>query len=174
MREFHTNLLHRLLVVALLAPILTLALAGCGTVRKAMDAVIGDPDYPRTQLLNIAVVAEAHANLDSATQLDIVFVYDRKAIEMVPKTAGEWFQSRDTLLRRLPGKMEAVSLQIPPSYIIDEVELPNRFDKAISVTAFANYLSKQGLIPIDLTPMEKPLLTLQEAGIEVADLGKGE
>lgn len=164
MRNHHTALLR--LLAALL---LTATLAGCGAVEKVKELVTGEEEYPDTNLDSIAVVAEAHANQDSSTRLDIVFVYDEKAIAMVPKTAVEWFREREALLRKLPRKMEAVSLQIPPAYILEEVELPKNHDDAISVTVFANYLAKQGLIPIDITPMEDVLLTLQPQGIEVVD-----
>ena len=56
--------------------------------------------------------------------------------------------------------MDIVSLEIPPAYVIEQVQLPKRHDTALQVTAYAYYLDKKGLQPVDLTGSVKAKLTL--------------
>jgi len=106
-----------------------LALAACGTLPNAVT--------------DVRIVAEPGANQDTATAIDIVFVYNRTAINLMPKSGPEWFTHKAELMNGLATGVDVVALQLPPSMAID-VKLPARHQTAIAVYSYANYIDQGG------------------------------
>jgi type VI secretion system protein len=151
----------RLAAVALAA---ALALAGCGALSKLL------PGHPKTtSLKTLRVIAQPGANLDSATALDLVFVYDPASTALLPKTGPAWFAQKAALLNGLGRNADVVSLQLPPATVVDSVALPARGSKAIAVLGFANYLAPDGQGRIDLSRSSAPVIWLAPARITVTD-----
>ena len=120
---------------------------------------------PKTASVSkIKVVAEINANQSSATQLDIVFVYDSTAAALLPKTGPEWFDKKAALLAGAADSIDVVGLQVPPATIAD-VSLPGRHGKAIGVYVFANYLSAAGQAVSNITPYKSVTIWLTPGGI---------
>lgn len=133
---------------ALFLPIaLTALLTGCSS------------SPPRTSIKDIQVVAEVNANQNTATALDIVFVYDTTAASLLPKTGPDWFDKKSALVNGLATGIDVVSLQIPPAMAVD-VKLPSRASKAIGVYSYANYLGAAGQPLGNLTPYKKMAIRL--------------
>jgi type VI secretion system protein len=117
-------------------------------------------DGPKTTTLGqVKVVAEINANQNSATELDMVFVYDTTLTALLPKTGPEWFDTKAALMAGMATGVDVVSLQIPPATLAD-VKLPGRHGKAIGVYVFANYLSTAGQPMSNLTPYKKVIIWL--------------
>lgn len=136
--------------------VLPAALAGCGST-------------PKTEVESIQVVAESNANQNTATALDIVFVYDATSAGMLPKTGPEWFDKKAGLISGLAKGIDVVPLQIPPEMTVD-VPLPKRYAKAIGVYSYANYLEPAGQPMGNLTPYKQ--MTIRLAPDNVVYSGK--
>lgn len=147
-----------LLLLALLA-----ALVGCSSVNKLLGRT------PTTTLSSVRVAAPPGANLNSAVQLDLVFLYDLKNEAMLPKTGPEWFAQKTALINGLGTSVDAVHLEIPPAQVIDPVPLPKRAGKAVAVYAFANYLSADGQARADLTKFRRAVVWLQATQLAVTE-----
>lgn len=144
--------------IVLLALVLAL-LSGCGAVGKVKNLLgIGEP---LAELRKLSVAADPDANQGSATQLDIVLVYDRSAVAKLPKSGPDWFRQRAALQSALAKQIEVVSLQVPGASPSFKAKLPKRVKKSVAVIAFANYVSPDGWPPITLTPYSKVALQLQ-------------
>jgi type VI secretion system protein len=114
---------------------------------------------PKTNVESIQVVAESNANQNTATALDIVFVYDTTAAGMLPKTGPDWFDKKASLVSGLAKSIDVVSLQVPPAMTV-EVPLPKKYYKAIGVYSYANYLEAAGQPMGNLTPYKKMTIRL--------------
>jgi type VI secretion system protein len=149
----------RLTLVAVLT-----VLAGCGTLAKLL------PGHVKTTSLDrLRVAAQPGANMDSATALDLVFVYDAASVAMLPKTGPEWFAQKAALQNGLGRAVDVVSLQVPPATVIASVDLPSRHGKAVAVFGFANYLASSGQGRSDLTRFHDPVIWLAPAQINVTE-----
>lgn len=148
----------------LLAVAAVLSLAGCGTLSRLL------PGHAKPASLKaLRVVAQPGANLDSATALDLVFIYDSASAALLPKTGPAWFEQKASLLNGLGRGADVVPLQLPPATVIGRVALPERHAKAISVFGFANYLSPDGQGRLDLTRYHEPVIWLAPSRITVTE-----
>lgn len=166
------NMNARLLLTFALGIGLSLGLGGCSSIGNALktagDFVTGS-GVVRTSLDQITVVAKADANKTSATAVDMVFIYDEKVPDLLPKDAAAWFAQRDELHANLWKYLDIASLEVPPAYIVDAVTLPERYSTAIKVVAYANYLNKKGRKVIDLTTFKHAQLTLEAKSVAFAE-----
>jgi type VI secretion system protein len=127
------------LTIALLAA----ALAGCAS------------KPPVTSLQSIEILADAGANQNNATALDLVFVYDSSTQGLLPKAGPEWFEKKAALAAGLATGLDVVSLQVPPASTVTlpaSPPFPARYKKAIGVYAYANYVASGGQPQVNLTP----------------------
>jgi len=131
------------------APLIAFALlaAGCGSAP------------PTTDLTRIDVVAQAGANQNSATALDIVFVFDANSAALLPKTGPDWFARKAALVDGLATGIAVVSLQVPPAMTLS-VALPKHHAKAIGVYSYANYIEPAGQAMANLTPFRRMTIGL--------------
>lgn len=153
--------MRRLLTFLLLLP-----LAGCSAL-DAVKSLVGLGGPEKTALESVQVVAQAEANRDLPTRLDLVFVFDTALAAQLPKTGPAWFQQKAALLAANPGKLRALSLEIPPQTETSPA-LPKGYAKAVTVLAYADYLAAAGQPVINLTPFERPRITLRPEAIDVA------
>jgi type VI secretion system protein len=113
---------------------------------------------------SIRVVADSHANSDSATALDILFVYDSASVAALPKSGPEWFDKKGALARGLGSAIDIVALRIPPGYQTG-VSLPANHASAIRVLSFADFLSPEGQPAGELTRYKS--LTIRLTGSSI-------
>ncbi|MFZ6675477.1 hypothetical protein [Undibacterium sp. Xuan67W] len=106
---------------------------------------------PLTKIKNVQISAMINSNQNTATAIDLVFIYDSNALLLLPKTGPEWFEKKNAIINGLANSVDVVSLQVPPITLMDVV-LPTRHGKAIAVYSFANYLSVDGQSFGNLTP----------------------
>ncbi len=149
------NKVHQSLVIIFIA----CALAGCSSIGKLLGI------EQKTALRQMNVVALAGANQNSATALDVVFIYDSNAKNLLPKSGPEWFTQKNSLLAGLATTVDVVSLQMPPMRIATDVSLPKRHKSALSVYAYANYLSVAGQTPGNLTLFQCVQISLEPDAI---------
>ncbi|KGI78272.1 hypothetical protein [Oleiagrimonas soli] len=152
---------HAIVLFALLASLLV---SGCSVLSKLVPW--GDKT---TDVKDLRVVAVPDANADSATALDLVFVYDKTAAGLLPKTAPEWFGKKGNLVNGLGTSADIVSLQVTPASVVDPVKLPKRHGKAIAVYGFAGYLSPSGQGRVDLTGFKHPTIWLETSAVHVSE-----
>lgn len=98
---------------------------------------------PKSRLRSLDVVAASDANQNSATALDLVFVYDAAALARLPDTGPEWFESSGALSEELGNAIDIVALQIPPASVFS-LPISSRHDQAIAVFIYSNYEGKAG------------------------------
>jgi type VI secretion system protein len=65
-----------------------LSLGACSFISYAMDY------KSTTDLKQIKVVALHDANLKMSTAIDVVFVFDKNILAVLPKTGPDWFGGR--------------------------------------------------------------------------------
>lgn len=104
-----------------------------------------------TQLNTVKIITEVNANQNTATAIDIVFVYDANAENLLPKTSSEWLEKKTAFIQLFATNIDLVSLQVPPATRAN-VALPDRHSKAIGVYAFVNFLSDDSQVVGNLTP----------------------
>lgn len=117
-------------------------LSACSFLKMFVDS---------SPLKQIQIIAEINANQNTATAIDIVFVYDDNAVSLLPKTSPEWFEKKAALMLSLANNIEVVSLQMPPATLAN-VDLPAKHSKAVGVYSFINYLDVSGQAVGNLTP----------------------
>lgn len=133
-----------LFLVLLLA---TLLISGCTTTP------------PTTPISRIQVIGEVQANTNSATALDIVFVYNSNVIALLPATGPDWFEKKQALMKGLATSIEVMSLEVPPMTLLNP-GLPANAGKAVGVYGYANYLTAAGQPQCNLTPYKNMLIWL--------------
>ena len=141
--------LRRAALYALCAACVALPLGGCGLFGPT-----------KASLRSVAVVAQAHANRDSATALDLVFIYDGTTAATLPRTGPTWFQQKGALTTALGQRIDVASLQLPPGQSVDPVALPSRYKKALTVYCYVNFVAPAGQGVADVTLYKKLLITL--------------
>jgi type VI secretion system protein len=114
----------------------------------------------------VQVEAQPGANQGNATELDIVFVYEKEALALLPKTGPKWFQSRAALRAALGSDIAVLSLQVPSASPPLDVKWPKRSEKSAAVLSFANYLSAEGRPVGDLTAFECVRMTLTTSSVD--------
>jgi len=152
-----------------------LLLAGCSSASSLLLNVgdlLTDLGTPRTALTQISILSKDDANSTSATAVDMVFVYNDKVNDLLPKNATDWFSNRDELSANLHEHIEIASVEVPPTFLLESVPLPKRYSNAVKIVAYANYQDKKGLKPIDLTSFVHPLLTLEAKKISYSEQNK--
>jgi type VI secretion system protein len=121
------------------------------TVTAALAVVLAACGTPPARVERITVVADSAANQNSATALDIVFVYDRVIVALLPRSGPDWFDRKHELLAGLASGIDVVQVELPPGMMLRPV-LPARHAKAIAVYSFANYIAPEGQLIGNLTP----------------------
>ena len=151
------------IIIATLALPGLLYMSGCSLPRNLMDSP------PTTKLRQLNVVAEIGANQNTATTLDLVFVFDKSALLLLPKTGPDWFANKQALLASLASGVAVLSLQVPPVSTVIATPLPHGHEKAIAVYSYANYLGAAGQAMGDLTPYPCVQITLGSTQISYAN-----
>lgn len=126
-----------------------------------LSTLVGCSAPQKRTIDSIQIVAESGANQNTATAIDIVFVYDITSAGLLPTTAPEWFNRKTALINEQTTGIDLISLQVPPASIIN-VPLPKRYNDAIGVYSFSNYIDTAGqpvgnliahkIVTIRLTP----------------------
>ena len=124
-----------------------------------LSALVGCNTSQKTAISNIQIVAESGANQNTATVIDIVFVYDITSTGLLPTTAREWFDKKIALINGQATGIDFVSLQVPPASIVN-VPLPKRYNDAIGVYSFFNYIDTAGQPVGNLTNYKKITIRL--------------
>jgi type VI secretion system protein len=119
---------------------------------------------PKTRVRSVQVVAEVNANQNTATALDIVFVYDTTSASMLPKSGPDWFDKKAGLVSGLANAIDVVALQVPPAMTV-AVPLPKKYKKAIGVYSYANYLEAAGQPMGNITPYKTATIRLKPDSI---------
>jgi type VI secretion system protein len=129
------------------AGLLLAALAGCAAAPRP------------TALTGIELVGEVGANTNSATQLDIVFVYDPNVVALLPAKGPDWFDQKDALQKALASAITVLEFGVPPATLV-RAALPKGYEKAVAVYSYANYLSAPGQPKCNLTPFKSMVIWL--------------
>lgn len=127
-----------------LALSLALALAGCKSIGSAFDgakSMVGLGPAPTTpSWKSLALRADEHANANSATALDVVFVRDAALLEsLLSMPASKWFASRAELQRSFPDALTVLSFELVPGQAIKVPDRQWRDAAGWGVLAFASY-----------------------------------
>jgi type VI secretion system protein len=141
-------------------------LAGCNVLSNLLDF------STKTALKELDVVAEVGANQDMATALDVVFVIDKNALPVLPRTGPEWFANKGPLLDGLASGVIVLSLQMSTPDQIRAQPLPKGYERALAVYSYANYLSPGGQPLGNLTTFRCALITLKSTRITYQSCGR--
>jgi type VI secretion system protein len=133
-------------------------LAACAAIENEVDRALHLEKHSR--LSRVVLAAEIGANQNSATQVEVVFVYDDSVLAALPKTAPEWFANRQALLDGLAPALASAATGLPPGSV-GELQLEKLPPRPVRVLGYANYLPTGGQRPVDLTGFRCVLLRLQ-------------
>jgi type VI secretion system protein len=134
----------------LLSLVLAASLCAC--------SMFGPSKY--TALRQIQVIAPGDANQNTATAIDLVFVYDQPAMAVLPLSGPQWFANKAPLSTTLLNRIDVVSIQLQPSSLVDPVALPAHYKKALAVYSFVNFIAPAGQGRADLTLFKQAVITL--------------
>lgn len=138
---------------------LPMGLGACSSIESLLGIT------PKAAVKQINVIAQTGANTDSATTLDLVFVYDSAAQTHLPQTAPEWFAQKEALLAGWPLAMDVVPVSIPPSTQANTLTLPERHASAVAVLSYARYFEPAGQAVGVLTPFSCVQIVLQPSAV---------
>ena len=136
--------------------------AGCGFISHELDY------GPTTNLRSVELVADIDANQYMATHVDLVFIYDKAAQPLLPKTAPDWFANRDALKAGLANGIAVLEMQIVPGQVNRPV-LPRGYGKAIGVYSYASYSVADGQAVGNLTPYTCALIALRHTQVNITN-----
>lgn len=114
---------------------------------------------PTTRIASIQIIADSRANDNTATDLDLVFVYDAALPSTLPRTGPDWFVKRAALEAGLATSIEVVHVQLPPGKQWS-AKLSARQHKAIAVYSYPNYIPAKGQEMRNLTPFNNMTINL--------------
>lgn len=116
--------------------ILLLTTFSCGSSKPA--SLI--PEGASITLQSITVQAGSYANNGEPVTLDIVYVYDEKALNKLQGyTAAGWFSIQGTDLLDWGDQVETQTLIMNPGEEKQITQFPERDDRVLALTFFANY-----------------------------------
>lgn len=147
------------IVNAFLGTAALLAVSGCGFISHALDY------SPTTPLKTLNIVAELDANQNMGTEVDLVFVFDKNAAAVLPKTSPDWFANRDALQAGLASGIAVLGVQVVPGSTVTNQPLPGGYGKAVYVYSYASYVSAGGQAVANLTAYKCALITLRSTQI---------
>ncbi|MCP4923626.1 MAG: hypothetical protein GY915_06310 [bacterium] len=132
--------------------VLALSLSGClagllggGGFQIPQLPGLGSQDAaplgPPIEVDRISLTADAGANEDTATPVEVVFVYEPKVLgQLMKMSAREYFSQKDQLLNDFPNMFISSRWEVPPgrSVIGEKVDLDG---SAIGAIVFADYVT---------------------------------
>lgn len=131
---------RRAVLLAIGTSLVAGGLSGCG--------LVGAVSSPVFQVEAVQVHATPNANNNSATRLDMVFVYEEAAVDMLQSlSAAEWFDRKRQFMLDFPEGIGIRSWEVVPATSLDQEEVPDSLlenksgDKAVAAFVFADYLS---------------------------------
>lgn len=136
-----------------------LAVSGCGFISHALDY------SPTTPLKTLNIVAEIDSNMNMGTEIDVVFVFDKNAATVLPKTSPDWFANRDALQAGLASSIVVMGIQVVPGSLVTNQPLPRGYAKAVYVYSYASYVNAGGQAAANLTSYKCALITLRNTQI---------
>lgn len=134
-------------------------MSGCGFISHALDY------SPTTPLKTLNIVAEIDANLNMGTEIDVVFVFDKNAAAVLPKTSPDWFANRDALQAGLASGIAVMGIQVVPGSTVTNQPLPSGYGKAVYVYSYASYVNSGGQAAANITAYKCALITLRNTQI---------
>jgi type VI secretion system protein len=122
------------------AALLLAAVSGCAAVAYVKDALF--PPLPRLQLGDVHVLTDAAANLNTAVELEIIFVLHQDVLKKVTElTATKWFELREDVRKTYPGGFESHKWELVPGQDLRLPALQFKDKRALAAVVFANYLT---------------------------------
>lgn len=113
----------------------TLILMGCATEEES--------HWPTIDLQNVNISLDTDANMDSATAIDLLMVYDRDLTRAVMKLrAKDYFASAQQLKRDYPDMLDVIHYELTPGQAVRGIRLPMRDDPPFAAIVFADYVTQ--------------------------------
>lgn len=134
-------------------------IAGLALLLAGYQWLFGDA-VPRTQLQRYQLISQQQANANSATLVDVLFIYDSALAEQLPKAVPQWLQQRQQLLLSHSQMLEHISYQIPPGQVLPVYALTSAQQRAQQVWLYANYLDAGSQQAMDVTDYQSLQITL--------------
>lgn len=104
------------------------------------------PPKPLNPLTQVQLVADSDANQNTATAIDLLWVFDSTALAALPQSGPQWFANRATLRANLGARLAVVSVELPPGAALQSLPLPAKHGSAVVVLAYVNHLSAPGQV----------------------------
>lgn len=155
----------------MLAMACCLTLSACGIyngTKATLTEMLGEPPVKAISLL-----AEPPANGGYPIAVDVVFVYDEVAWEVLPELrAGEWFATRVDQKSRYANQIDILSWELVPGQAVKDVALPPRLRAALGAVVYADYVEfdDSGAHRAVIQKRSRVQVYLQEQGFEVRDV----
>lgn len=134
---------HPLSMTALPLLLLVLTLLGGCTGLRWLGLL---PPKPLNPLTHVQLLADSDANQNTATAIDLLWVFDSTALAALPQSGPQWFANRAALQANLGARLAVVSVELPPGAALQSLPLPANHGRAVVALAFVNHLSAPGQV----------------------------
>ena len=99
-------------------------------------------DLPELEIQSVSIYADTDANLNSATSVDLVLVYNKELLKTIGKMpAGQYFASSRQLLLDNPTLLDVWRWELVPGQIVAGFTPDQDKGAAYGAYVFANYLT---------------------------------
>lgn len=124
----------------------TLALGLCLIGFAAITADTAHAQRYGSRQTRLQVVATEGANQNTSTLLSVVVVYDRRALEVLPRSASDWAGMQRSLASVFGSGIAVYEVQVLPNNPLIEIALPGAASRAVAIVTYAHYLSAEGQV----------------------------
>ena len=109
-------------------------------IPAATESAKNEPKGPKIRLKKVTLIADKNANGNSATIVDLIFVYEQKVLNtLMNMPARDYFRDKRLLQANYPSMFLTHSWEIPPGQSIINQDVHTKGNKPLGVILFADY-----------------------------------
>lgn len=102
----------------------------------------------KNNLQQLSLVALAEANQQTATTVDVVFIYDANLINALPKTGAAWFAKKEAFVNQYSQRIDITTFEMSPLSAINQASMPKNHSIASVMLIYVNMLVNQPVITL--------------------------
>lgn len=126
----------------------------------------------KQSLEGLNVTGLRNMNQSMAVSVDVVFLYDAKLADKLPKAAPKWFADKAQYTHEYAGRMDVLNLEMISQDETGNFKVAKRWLEAEVVLVFANYLNKAAQGRVDISACRWARIVLMNEQWKVVEVQK--